>query len=160
MESLLSDACKGLYLLRLGFLHNYGMLSGGNREPRNIFLSGTGYDYDHHDLVALPVFWECVFFSCFFPNPGGSAEGGDDEFLDVRLAFSNSCCWSASTSTNCFSKLSICCPIPSTSFWTLALCFFPINKGDLLNVGWALFFHKSHITRSGVVLIDDCPFTP
>ncbi len=99
------------------------------------FLSGISPDYVQNDLVALSLrvvarrepagkwrsdFLLLLFFCGFFSNPGGSNDGGEDEFFDVRLAFSNSCCWTADTSVSCFSKFLILCTISSTSFLTLA----------------------------------------
>ncbi len=107
MEFLLFDAYRDFHLLHLGFLHSLSMLLDDAQSPLCILLVGISPDYAHHDLVALSVrvvarmchpgewrtdFLLLFFFPGFFPNPGGSCEGGDDEFLDVRLVFSNSCC--------------------------------------------------------------------
>jgi hypothetical protein len=68
----------------------------GVEKVRLLFVPDSNNDSleeANKEQVYLCVRFLLLFCFCgFFPNPGGSLDGGDDEFKDVRLIFSNSCC--------------------------------------------------------------------
>nr|WP_080683918.1 ISAzo13 family transposase [Aphanizomenon flos-aquae] len=61
----------------------------GFKETMEIFFDDFLPQWNY---TAKPQQHLVLFVFCgFFPNPGGSLEGGDDELTEVRLIFSNNC---------------------------------------------------------------------
>ena len=71
-----------------------------------IFRLGISPDLYPDDRADLPVFYRFFSYLISHSSPGGSLEGGDDEFKDVLLTFSDRCCWTSSNSVTCRSNFS------------------------------------------------------